>query len=253
MIRYIILLIIASLPFSTSECQTCIIGRISYGEIVVGADALIGNSVKSETGKMKDSKKILGCKIINVKGTFFAGAGSPMNILANIADSICKKENIIDTIVSIFKRVVKKQIEPQLEYHRKKDLAYFKRYYMPTKEIPRFAELLFFKYENMIPKLIYVGFKITNKSNEKVHIEPISKNASSGTTYAIGHKTEIIAMLNNKETWKNGSTKGIETLLINQINAKKAVVDGPITIIQITKNGINWYKEGLCNEKKDTK
>jgi len=215
----------------------------------IGADTRSAKTDKKvrPTGETYFTQRIdTVCKIFKVGNIYFSITGYDFEDVLRYASLSCEKGLTIEETAKYYQQHFKDSVKAYLTNLRSKGNEIYTRYF---KELER-LNVLFYGFENNLPKLGQVEFQMLNKLHENISlkdtlfrdwlVELPSDNPSFAQTMAIGYHQHIDKLI-NVETWHDADlTHAISRLIGVECDSVPAYVARPIDVLMIDRN--NNYK-----------
>ncbi len=227
-----------------ADAHTAIVAVRTGNEIVVGADSLALIGTKSDRGT-------LVCKIGNVGTVFFAVSGLLHDrttgfSITQVIERAAEKATSPREIANEVKVLALRRLPNMVANIRHEDPQYF----MTEIRDKIATSVLVFGVEEGQVALHWVGFRVREVSSTGLLLESESIECpgrmcpSNGpVSVRLGRHDAIDAFLEqNPGIWKIGLVDAVRELVELQIEATPSLVNGPIDIIRVTREGHEWIQ-----------
>jgi hypothetical protein len=247
----LIVLLIASCKSpkrNTYEKGTCIVIGRGRGGIWVAADSRRVINFAVDGKRFSVLRYDTVCKIHQCGDLFFASAGVNVVPVDSIAEKCLMENHSISDAAKDFSIKAKIYQTAYLESIRINDPKDFDHYFKDL----QYVGCCFFGYENDIPKMIDVGFKIESKKNSKVVLKDSSiyylEPPTTVNFVLMGHTDSIRKIVGTSKFWKGKKPEdGLRELVSIECDRDPVDVARPISVLSVTSSTKHtWSKDSPC-------
>ncbi|SRR5258708_5367480 len=246
-IFYATVFLLLFLPMYLSS--TCIIIYRSKNTIIIGADSKErGQFINKRTGEIISSSINKICKIHNVGKYYFAISGIDDGLLLKNATIACKYSSLQE-IANQFAEKMRIEYPPALRLLMRANKTQYLERYVKNKNDWKLGRVAFFGFENNYPVVLYVDLDPINKIDTPVDIKyKITALSDIEPIAFLGLTNDIDKLPSNYDAFSNGIIEGIKLLIETEIKGNDSVhVGGPINLMQLNRNGVQWYGPHECS------
>ncbi len=257
--RIIFSVIVCSLVARGVGADTAIIAYRTPQFIVIGADSKMTGSKTGETRRFR-------CKIGQAKNIVWASSGLtktigkvPVNFDVNqVAFDAVNSTSDFDDLIARFDSRIMSDLVPLLTFVAVSTPTYFTDRVLNKPAV----EIIFAGVDHDQIRASVRYFVVERNSNASTfsdaskfvltpqHVDCPSKNCASSEegSFRLGAQDAIDAELTREpEIWqKLGVVPAIKKLIGLQIVHSPNLVGGPLTIMKISRSGIDWIEKGAC-------
>lgn len=228
--------------------QTTVIVRVTEKAIFAGADSRLFKTYTDFKSGKTDTTFMSICKIHTFNKLSFAISGKFASANIQFAKISCLKKATSDVRVDNYAKSFQKFLTDTMHYTRKNMPNLFNE--MINNHT--INKIVFFWYENNIPKIKHINFYITDVTPDNYSIGytvgSLNPKSKLPTNITLGHTKHIDDLINKESTWKDNVIKVINRLIKIEEKADRLAVGGDIDIIKVSPSKIDWIqKKKICN------